>query len=244
MKTSVTIDDPTSAVPWGWRDIGAAFILSFGGIFVLGQVFPFIVQRLELNVEAGLASPALYVLGLLLTLLILVSVYAFAARRSGWAALGLRPAPWWTVAVTPVLLIVGLLVIVLVNILIVIVRGEMFENPQIEVITGGQALDTTTFVMLLVLVAGLVPMAEELLFRGMLYPVLRKQWGPVLAVIASAAIFAAVHFVLILFPALFILGLMLALLREWSKSIIPSILMHAMQNTIALVGINAMLAGM
>jgi hypothetical protein len=43
-------------------------------------------------------------------------------------------------------------------------------------------------------------------------------------------------------PALFFVGLNLALLREWSKSVFPGIMVHIIQNSLALLAINAALS--
>jgi hypothetical protein len=75
----------------------------------------------------------------------------------------------------------------------------------------------------------------------MIYPLLRGR-GAIVAVIGSAAIFAAAHVVPLLLPALFFVGLIWGLLREWSKSILPSIMLHATQNALFLLAINAALS--
>ncbi len=76
------------------------------------------------------------------------------------------------------------------------------------------------------------PVGEELFFRGLLYGSLRR-WGRPLAVVASAAIFAGVHFVPAALPVLFIVGVILALLYERTGSLIPSIALHVLINTLA-----------
>jgi uncharacterized protein len=86
------------------------------------------------------------------------------------------------------------------------------------------------YLMLMVLVAVAAPLAEELLFRGMLYPLLRRNMGVVAAVALSAALFSAVHVVPILLPALFVIGVVLAIVRERSGSLWPCIALHALQN--------------
>jgi hypothetical protein len=172
----------------------------------------------------------------------ILGVYLFAARRSGWGALGLRPAPLRPLVVTPFLVIVGFMAAALANLAIVRITGEQFENPQVDALTGGQVLGPVELIMVLFLVSVLAPIGEELLFRGMLYPLLRRQWGAVAAITANAVIFAGAHLIWQLFPALLVIGLLLAFLREWSKSVYPCILYHFLQNTLAVVAINAVLS--
>jgi uncharacterized protein len=57
------------------------------------------------------------------------------------------------------------------------------------------------------------------------------RWGPaVLAVPLSAVIFSALHQQLVLFLPLFFVGLVLSLLYQGSRSIIPGVLTHALFN--------------
>lgn len=237
------MNDAPSEVAWGWRDViavGLALVVGTAAMILLLQA----VSRFAgWERQAGLTSPVVYISALGFCALILASVYVFAARRSGWGALGFRAAPWQSIAATPLLLVVGLVVAGLANSLVAALQGGTFENPQIEALTGGEPLGPLALVMVLLLVAGLVPIAEEVLFRGMIYPLLRQRWRPAIAIVANAVIFAACHFILILFPALFVLGVMLAFLREWSKSIIPCIVYHAMQNGLAIIAINMLLSG-
>lgn len=117
-----------------------------------------------------------------------------------------------------------------------------FENPQQEALTGGVAPGVGGFIALFILVALVAPFVEELFFRGMLYPLLRSRMSAVLAVVANAFLFAVVHFIPLLIPGLFVVGLFLAYLRERSNSIWPSVLFHTLQNSLALSVIVAALS--
>ena len=87
----------------------------------------------------------------------------------------------------------------------------------------------------LVVFGGLaVPFAEELFFRGVVYSALRR-YGPVLAALASAALFGIAHGVSVVLVVAFLLGVVNAVLVERSGSIWPAVLAHATNNTIALV---------
>jgi hypothetical protein len=143
---------------------------------------------------------------------------------------------------TPLMLILSLSGMALINLALAALQGGTFENPQTEALTGGALLSPLEMLLLLIPVAILVPITEELFFRGMIYPLLRG-YGAIVAVVGSAAIFAAAHVVPLLLPALFFVGLIWGLLREWSKSILPSIMLHATQNALFLLAINAALSG-
>ncbi len=81
---------------------------------------------------------------------------------------------------------------------------------------------------------GLAPFAEEVLFRGFLFPALRGMLGPILAMVGSAALFAALH-PLAGFYSIFLLGVLLAFVYERTGSLVAPIAMHAIHNGVAVV---------
>ncbi|MFP4437838.1 MAG: CPBP family intramembrane glutamic endopeptidase [Chloroflexaceae bacterium] len=229
-------------ISWGWFDIVAVLGLMLIGTVLIATVLGLLVRFTPLEMSDSLLSPVGYLTAVGFMGMMILGVYLFAARRSGWGALGLRPAPLRPLAATPFLVIVGFMAAALANLAIVRITGEQFENPQVEALTDGQVLEPVQLIMVLFLVAVLAPIGEELLFRGMLYPLLRRQWGAVAAITANAVIFAGAHLIWQLFPALLVIGLLLAFLREWSKSVYPCILYHFLQNTLAVIAINAVLS--
>jgi membrane protease YdiL (CAAX protease family) len=227
---------------WGWGDLLLALGVTVVGGAALALGARALVRLLGLTVEQRLISPALYLVGLGVYLSAVLGVYLFAARKAGWAALGLRRArSWRDFAIVPPLFVVGLTLVALVNAGVGLLAGG-FENPQVDALTGGRTLAPGELLALLALVAGVVPFAEELFFRGMLYPLLRSRLAAALAIVLNAALFAAAHVVPLLLPGLFVVGLLLAYLRERSGSIWPSVCFHALQNGTALLLINAALA--
>jgi hypothetical protein len=230
------------SVGWGWREIAGAAVFIVVATIILAFLARFILATLGAQAGTSFASPSLFLLATGIYLASIAGVYLFAARRAGWAALGLRPFSVQAAAQIPLVFILGLSSLILVNLLLTRALGS-FDNPQVEALTGGSALSPLQLTMLLLLVAGLVPFAEELFFRGMLYPVLRARFGPVVAIVLNAAIFAGIHVFPLLLPGLFVVGLALAYLRERSGSLWPSVIYHVMQNAIALLSIAAAMAG-
>ena len=95
----------------------------------------------------------------------------------------------------------------------------------------------------MIIAAGIAaPFAEELAFRGLLYGWLRQRFGPAVAVIGSAFAFSLLHGIPVLIPSIGVLGVVLALIYEKSRSLWPAFIMHASFNTIMLVTFYAMLA--
>jgi membrane protease YdiL (CAAX protease family) len=55
-------------------------------------------------------------------------------------------------------------------------QGQPFVNPQVQDMSQGQHLTPLHLVMLLFGTAIVAPIVEELFFRGMLYPLLRRRF--------------------------------------------------------------------
>ena len=78
----------------------------------------------------------------------------------------------------------------------------------------------------------LVPVAEELLFRGILYPWIKQAGFPRLALWGTAVVFAAMHVNLTSFVALFILALILTWLYERTNNLLATITAHSLFNAL------------
>jgi membrane protease YdiL (CAAX protease family) len=96
--------------------------------------------------------------------------------------------------------------------------------------------------------AVLAPIGEETLFRGYMFNALRqtfaeRSWGVPLAYVLSAALFAAVHSVTVsqgligVLVPIFVIGLLLAWAMHYTKSLIPGIIAHAINNGVALAAL-------
>ncbi len=81
----------------------------------------------------------------------------------------------------------------------------------------------------------LVPVGEEILFRGIAYTALSYRFGHTKGLLLSALLFAALHGTIIYLIPIFLTGLALALLYTRTKSLIPSIITHSLINLITLM---------
>ena len=90
----------------------------------------------------------------------------------------------------------------------------------------------------ILLIAIAAPIAEEICFRGMLFGGLRERFPRWAAALISAAIFGALHVTtgISVVPPLIAFGFVLALLYEKTGSIVPCILLHMLNNSVALLG--------
>ena len=107
--------------------------------------------------------------------------------------------------------------------------------PQAVVAMLLQESRPRLLLLLMGVVAVLGPVAEEIVFRGVAYPALRRRWGIRWGVSGSAALFAAMHADPVAFGPVFVLGVLLCWLYEQTGSLIPSMTVHIVHNSVMLV---------
>ena len=80
--------------------------------------------------------------------------------------------------------------------------------------------------------------SEELCFRGMVFSGIRERLPGLAAALASGVVFGALHVFtgITAVPPLIIFGTVLAMLYERTGSILPGVILHALNNTVALFG--------
>jgi membrane protease YdiL (CAAX protease family) len=143
-----------------------------------------------------------------------IAVVAWLARSpwSGREPLGLRFAPsdaWGLLAGAGLQIALS---VILSWVVVVFFRGEAPVQDVVRVADEAVGLGTRVAVVgTTVLIA---PVAEELVFRGILLRALARRFANGVAVVISAAVFAAGHLLdpnaLLAVPALFVMGLVLA----------------------------------
>ena len=155
------------------------------------------------------------------TCLLALLIAVLPLGRDAPAALGLRPVGWRPI----VLAVVGTTVLSFV----VSQLGPQPEGVR-EVTQGLQGIQALQTLAVLGLLA---PIAEELVFRGLLYGWLAGRWSNLVAFVLSSLAFAAAHteplHILMVLP----LGFWFGWLRWRTGSLVPTIVAHIINNTIA-----------
>jgi len=119
-------------------------------------------------------------------------------------------------------------------ILFAAVYASVFGSPHQEDIA--ESFGAVPIQILLIVIAA--PISEEICFRGMLFGGLRTRLPRLAAALISSLIFGGLHALtgVSAVPPLIVFGFVLALLYEKTGSIVPGILLHMLNNSVALIG--------
>ncbi len=109
------------------------------------------------------------------------------------------------------------------------------SNPLLELVLGSD--EFIPLFLLLITTVVLAPVFEELVFRGILLPVLVSKVGKISGVLLSALIFALAHLSVGELPPLFVLGIGLGLMRLSSGRLFPCALMHSLWNGVTFISL-------
>ncbi len=118
-----------------------------------------------------------------------------------------------------------LLVSLIMNLL---VDNQNGSNPLLEIVLNSN--NYVSFVLLFLTTTFLAPIFEEVIFRGVLLPILSREFGIILGITISAFIFALAHLSIGEMIPLFILGIGLGTTRLISGRLSSSVIMHSLWN--------------
>jgi membrane protease YdiL (CAAX protease family) len=127
-----------------------------------------------------------------------------------------------------------------------ILNGLIFDSSsgsQSTVELFARAEGFGTMAMLVAAVAIFAPLFEEIVFRGFLFRNLRDYLGTTGAVLLSALLFGLAHMDLQNLIPLTTIGICLALLYEYSGSLLVPILVHAIWNAMTVLRIGVFVGG-
>jgi membrane protease YdiL (CAAX protease family) len=193
---------------------------------------------------AWLTAPLFTLCGLFVTdgAMVLVVWYRLSRQRLDWSAVGLgadflRPAEGRIGPGRAVLTGLGLGIVALVLSSIV---GSIMQ--QLHVDQSGQdrlliepLRHAPSWIVVAMVFTGtfVAPAVEELFFRGYVFRAIAVRKGIPIAYIFSAGVFAAFHMMPNLFPALFVVGLVLCFAYQRTGNLLTDMTAHALNNGVA-----------
>tara|TARA_Y100000741_G_C18167535_1_gene523816 strand:- start:413 stop:970 length:558 start_codon:yes stop_codon:yes gene_type:complete len=114
-----------------------------------------------------------------------------------------------------------------------------FIPPPEYIIDLGEIMkpdSTLGYIFLFLAVVIVAPIGEEIVFRGFLQRFLEKYWKDITrAVLVTSLFFAMIHFNPFWTIQIYLLGVILGFLAWKTKSVIPSILLHIVNNGSAFI---------
>lgn len=203
----------------GWPEIVVGLIVfgavAGGGVLLAGQ----------LDLE-----PVVY--GLALAALSVIAPFAgFAAaallRIRSLHAFGVRHVSWRWLLIGAGAGVVAFVVKGFAVMAYTALTGDS-STPQ-EVFGDAGSGGVLSLVLATVFIGLLVPLVEELLFRGVITNALLR-YGPLIGVVGSTLIFALAHGLNVVFPVALVFGLISAELLRRSGSVWPGVIAHVINN--------------
>jgi tetratricopeptide (TPR) repeat protein/membrane protease YdiL (CAAX protease family) len=211
---------------------GIGFTLAWCGVMVDGQLILFLMPVVAFSLQLSQALG----LGLILWALPLIAAAGWGFARQPWG----EPFAWplriprrkvlLTVLVATGVWTLGYFAYA--NLIESITHKPMPDQEIVSWIKAGmQSSPWLTFVG----IAIAAPIAEEILFRGLLYGALQRWLSPRWTIVVTAVVFAAVHLQPVYFLPLFGLGLVLGLGRHQSGTLALPVFIHLLNNSISLL---------
>jgi membrane protease YdiL (CAAX protease family) len=107
------------------------------------------------------------------------------------------------------------------------------DEEAVKLLTGATSWASQVYLAIFTVVV--VPVAEEFIFRGMLFPFIKQLGFPITAWVGVSLLFALIHLTPALFVPLFVLSLALIWLYEVTDNLMAPIFAHALFNSTGLV---------
>lgn len=223
-------------VAWGVSDlIRAGIIIIFTG-YIIGIMEALALKVFRLDIGTNLRM-ILNTFFIDIAVAIVILYFVIVKYRERLKALGLQVSSFFRnilSGITAYIFILPLLfVILLLSIWILNLLGyKPPPQPVFEIFMEEKRSVVLLFFTLFVSVFG--PIIEEMFFRGFMYSALKKNVGILGAAFLSASIFSILHTNIVGFFPIMTLGVLLAYLYETTGSLVASVTVHIVHNSIIL----------
>ncbi len=229
-----------SAKPWRWEMViwfGVAQLVSL----CLGLTLIGLLQKAGFAAFQPPTGPGAVLIGTLAfqgATWVLIFIFLRLHHVNWRDAFGWHPAEWhrvWFPAVPVVIIFLPLAwLLQAVSMHLLIKMGwPPEEEAAVTVLTGVKAWWLRIYLGLFTV--AIAPVAEEFIFRGLLYPFVKQLGQPRLAWFGVSFLFALIHWDAAAFVALFLLALVLTWLYEKTDSLLAPITAHAFFNAVNLI---------
>jgi hypothetical protein len=219
----------------GWCFVGVIvgqLVIGWPMFWILGA------EKYSQPVWVAVNSALSYVVSLLL--IVLIPMALMNKWKVDRKELGLQGAPTWTdIGLSPIGFVVATILAAMLSALFSVF--PWFDASQTQNVGFSFILDAPSRVLAFVTLVGIAPIAEEIIFRGWLYGLIRKKTSLAMGKVASmvlssvlvSLLFGLVHLQWNVAVNVFAMSLVLCALREITGTIYAGILMHMLKNGVA-----------
>jgi uncharacterized protein len=225
---------PTPRFPaWSWWDALAVLGFTLFTVFVFSMIALFIarhIPELRRTPLADLATDARIVVGAQAAAYPLVLIFIFILVRSRTRERFSEAIRWnWPGVSAPAFFVGGTVLAIVVESL-----SRFLPIPK-SLPMDKYFHDASGAYLLAAFGLSLAPLLEELFFRGLLYPLLRRAFSLTVALALTAAAFAAIHGAQLGYAwgpilSIFVVGVVLTIVRVRTNSVAASFLTHCGYN--------------
>jgi membrane protease YdiL (CAAX protease family) len=158
----------------------------------------------------------------------LVWFFAIKLGQAHWSELGLRS---YGIFRSLVLALTAFILIFASNTTYGLIASRFVPMEDLQgrvskIILSGRV----SLALLIPIVIFIAPIVEEIFFRGFVYPAFRKKMGVVWGILLSALVFTLFHLEPYQIPPLLVIGAILAFIYERTRSLVPVIILHGLNN--------------
>ncbi|MFH1782799.1 MAG: type II CAAX endopeptidase family protein [Candidatus Omnitrophota bacterium] len=223
-------------ISWSILDIFRSAIsivtLGYAVIFIQDILFRIFDLKIDMNLRSMLDTFSIDVIGIIVVSYFVVSKYKDKLKDLGLTfdnflknvASGIGSY----IFILPALTVVLFLSISFLNLL----GYEPKPQAVFEIFMGEERSRVLFFFTIFISLLG--PIAEEIFFRGFMYPAIKKRFGIIWGALFSASIFSLLHTNIVGFLPIMALGLLLTYLYESTGSLTAPMIAHMLHNSIML----------
>lgn len=222
------------AVPWEVLDLfRAVLIILFAG-YVLAIIEAFVLKAFHLELTMNLRMMiSTFFIDIVAVMVVLY--FVMVKYKKNIQELGLNASSFFKNILSGITAYIFMLPVLLVILIFSIWILNVFgytppPQPVFEIFMEEKKSSVLLFLTVFVSVLG--PIVEEVFFRGFMYSAVRKHTGVLAAAFLSGAIFSMLHTNIVGFLPIMALGVLLAYLYETTGSLVASISVHILHNSI------------
>ncbi len=237
MSNKIDFYNEENYCPWNFWEAVVAVFLTIPLILILTIPIAFLLER---NMGEVIFSPseisnfgfAIAYFIQAVVLLILLWLFVFYRNRATWYDLGIKP---FSILKGIFLTLFGIIAIFFIDIVYTIFLRFIpwdTDKNKIRLLIENKNISLTMLFIVAVIIA---PICEELFFRGFLFPAFKKKMTTFSAMFLSSILFAVFHLEPTQLIPLIGIGFILSFVYEKAESLIPSVLLHSLNNLIAII---------